>query len=314
MSPRACPLEIGRLPCALNGNHLFAVSRYDDRTSLDELLTTLRVPGRRFRRTSGNGAVATLAPPPPPASNGTPAAPAPIDVERMAGVEEKLRQAADELRAADAVRTAVAERLVSHQLEGFGPATTTEAAPERRWLPLLVLGLLAAIGLGAAAATLLGDDAAPPAQPAPQARAAADLRPCSELPAGAAAAGPVTCTTGTSLTIAPAGEALDLPATGARVQDVTRSADGAVVRLSLRNGTTQAQSLDRRLYLSLGGERVYPASAPDVPAGATRSVSLRFPVDAATTGPVDLGIIPFSEAVDERPARLGVVRVTLPAG
>lgn len=274
------------------------MARYDDRTTLDDWLTSLRAPGRRFRRQA-----------PPPAGGGVATLEAmqtaraeQADVERLAAVHEKLREAAEVLRNTEAVRAAVTERLVDRH--------EVVAPPARRRLRLMLIAvaILAACAAGVAAgATLLsGDSPSVPPRPA----AAVAVQPCSAVPAGA---GAVTCTTGTTLTIASVGSSVALPGTEARVHGVARAGDGVVVRVRMRNGTATSQSLDDRLYLSLRGRRIDPAvAAGAIPAGATRTLSLRFPLAAGTAGSADLGIVPFGASAEGRPDRLGVVRLTLP--
>jgi hypothetical protein len=262
------------------------VGAYGDRSGLDDWLTTLLSPRRRFGRANGaggaNGAVATAVKEPP--ARPAPAAPE-ADAARLAAVQAKLAQAATALSGANAMRTAVMDLLVDRHDQPAAAAV----AERRRLLPLVVLAVVCALATAGALATVLTRDPAAPPPAAPQ--------PCSPGVVG-------TCTTGTTLTIAPAGGALSLPGTEARVIGVA----GETVRLHLRNTTSTSQTLADRVYVSQRGQRTDPTSLTGaVPPGESRTLSLRFP---GTTGAADLGVVPFDEPLD-RPSRLGVFRVTL---
>lgn len=270
--------------------------------------SSLRVQGRRFRRsephTRDRETVATLAPPPPPPS---PSA----DPEQLAAVQEKLRKAAEALESARRMRVAVSDHVVAREHEA-----AETASPPRGRLPLALLAaaVLLAVAAGAAGALVLspsGDEtraAAPPAPAAP----APDVPRCSDLPAGAASGGAVSCTTGTSLTIAEAGDVLALRELDARVLAVSRRGDALRVRLRIANRTDATQSLDRRVYVSLAGRRLYASPDEPLPARATRTLDLSFPVGDTAATSADLGIVPFGEPADDGARRLGVVRLTLP--
>ncbi|HEV2061812.1 MAG TPA: hypothetical protein VGR12_03085, partial [Solirubrobacteraceae bacterium] len=137
------------------------------------------------------------------------------------------------------------------------------------------------------------------------------LPPCAELPPNAGSSGSVTCTTGTVLTIADQGQPLVLPKLEARVVDVTRAGESVDVRLRLLNRTQSSQSLDRRLYLSVAGQRYY-ASAEPIPGVTKRTLSLSFPVGDTTARTADLGVVPVDQPVDGKPRHLGVVHLSLP--
>jgi hypothetical protein len=109
--------------------------------------------------------------------------------------------------------------------------------------------------------------------------------------------------------------------TEARVLDSELDGRRLTVRLRLRNetGTAQRVQLGRRqVYVSVAGRRVFPApllgAAKD---GETPTLRLRFRLPRAVARELrrgdaraELGIVPWDELGADRPARLGVVRLT----
>lgn len=238
------------------------------------------------------------------------AAAAPMDPERLASVQAKLRRAAEALDDAHRVREAIAGHLVAREHEAVVAAAPVDPGSRpRSLLPLALLAILAALVGVALGATLLGgsdESPAPARSPAPAPRPATVIPPgCADLGAGGG-----TCITGTTLTIRPQSRAVVLPGLEARVTDVTRTATGVDVRMRLTNTTDQTQSLDRRIYLSLNGQRVYAQTDP-IPARTKRTLAPSFPLAAPPPESADLGLVPFGEDVDA-PRRLGVIRLTLP--
>lgn len=232
---------------------------------------------------------------------------APADIERMAAVQAKLRRAAEALEDAHRVREALAGHMVAREHEALVASDAGAEHRPRRLVPLflaLVAALVAGLALGAA--LLGGSDDPPPraAAPAPPAAAAPPTR-CADLgPAGG------SCITGTALTIAAQDRPLVMRELEARVTDVTRNPTGVDVRLRLTNRTGETQSLARRIYLSLNGQRVY-AQADPLPARVKRPLVLSFALPVPPPERADLGVVPFGERVDAA-RRLGVIRLTLP--
>ncbi len=248
-----------------------------------------------------------------------------VEDDRAAALQAKLRETAAALEASRQMRLAIADHIVARDHERVVEAATQEAMTRRtrtRGRALFaVAGLVAGGAAGAfAAAGVAGDDPSPaPAPPRPAAAAPAPpsaIASCGDIGAGAGANGTVWCTTGKTLAQAAGTKPLVMGDTEARVLRLARAGDQLTVRARVRNDTGRSQELSRRLYLSIGGRRIFPSGpVPAVAAKTASTVSLRFAVGPTSSPRADLGVLPFGQPADADAAkRIGAIHLELPRG
>jgi hypothetical protein len=188
----------------------------------------------------------------------------------------------------------------------------------------IALVVLTAVVLGGAFIVLSAedDDSDQPRPDAVEQAAVDEARSCSEVDLSGRLTERVTCRSKTAtLTIAEQAMPVLLEGTQARVYRAEVRDGRLVVRMRIRNETGDPQSVgsaSRQFYLSAGGERVYPrAIAPSSkldPATAA-TINVQFPLDPrvrrqlAGGRSIDLGVLPFGEADNDQPDRVGVVRL-----
>ena len=126
----------------------------------------------------------------------------------------------------------------------------------------------------------------------------------------------VTCRTATAtLTIAGEGHPVVLPRTEARVLGSELERRILTIRVRLRRDTgtfNRRGAVRRQLYVRVGDQRIWPLPGPR-PEGTMR---LRFALPKATAralrrgkASAELGIVAWDELGEERPGRVGVVRL-----
>ena len=252
-----------------------------------------------------------------------PPAPAPeVDAERIAEVQEKLRRVSELLARSHQMRLAISDQLVLRAHEQGLEEAEHEARRSRTRLVAglaALAGLILAIGGGALAAIALTDSptVSDPAPPQVRTRVVEKaVPPCSAVAEGS---GPVSCSTGTRLTIAGGETPIAVGGTEARVLRTVRTPTVAVVRLRLRNTSSSPQNYAGRVYLATGDRRLpaqYSGSSQRLAPGEAKTVVARFLTDFeaaaaldAAGGKAEIGVIPFSEKVSSKPERLGVLRV-----
>ena len=247
--------------------------------------------------------------------------------EEVEALREQLRDQEHWHEAACARIGYLEARITELQARSGTVPEPLHAAPQpkaqARRLPLVAVAALVVVA-GAVALVLALGGGSQPEQPARAVRAATPAPVRETVPCEQAAEQrkPVTCTTGTTLTIATADQAIALPDMSARVLSARLVGSEATVQLRVRNGAGARQPLrPQQVYLSLPGTRLYGSERPLLDAGATSTVTERFAFDPAdlaalerARGRVDLGVVPFSEWDRERPRRLGVFRLDLSDG